>query len=366
MTSVALVVTHYYTAMLSLAILSSISLTTIIRKGTRTRIFNIIFPCILTATILLYSMLYAHGVIRFVLTVNWPYALLFQIIFYFSAQYVFSKLLNQNSLGTILICVTVLAIAIFFAWLATSTPIVAGAPVLPTRYIIYMIPFILSFLLGVLGRDKMMETNNKNDATILWLATVLALEGFAILGNNTSGLGFTLAYRGINFLVPPLAVLSALGVYRLFRTKRSSMQKFAKATAVATVLIIVTFNIYGVYATVHLQERYLGYFWLYNKPEYETALWITNFSSQTVAGDLKVFYLLNYYFNVKVDVSQCINYLTQTTSSSPQILFIYDQMLNNGYVDYRGYGVDPPENWTNRLSNLNLVYSNGVSYIYHG
>jgi hypothetical protein len=41
-------------------------------------------------------------------------------------------------------------------------------------------------------------------------------------------------------------------------------------------------------------------------------------------------------------------------------------MLRNGYAVYGGYIVDLPENWAERASSLNHVYSNGQANVYVG
>ena len=60
-----------------------------------------------------------------------------------------------------------------------------------------------------------------------------------------------------------------------------------------------------------LEERYLGYFWLYTQPEYRAVAWTGNaVSSTTIAGDVKAFYLLKCYFGVEVDVLEGLKYLS--------------------------------------------------------
>ena len=39
-------------------------------------------------------------------------------------------------------------------------------------------------------------------------------------------------------------------------------------------------------------------------------------------------------------------------------------MLKNGYVVYGGYSVDLPQDWTEKASSLNQVYSNGLVNVY--
>ena len=202
------------------------------------------------------------------------------------------------------------------------------------------------------------------------MTTVLGLECYAIFGNVDPGLGLTLAYRGLNFLIPPVVILSALGVrwlYELGAREGSTPRRAprtSKAVAIAVALFMLSASAYGVYACVGLQERYLGYFWLYTMPEYRAAAWAGNaVSSTTVAGDVKAFYLLNCYFGVEVDVLEGLKYLSER-GRSPQALFVYEQMLRNGYVVWGGYSVDLPSDWVDRAHSLSRVYSNGVASVY--
>jgi hypothetical protein len=39
-------------------------------------------------------------------------------------------------------------------------------------------------------------------------------------------------------------------------------------------------------------------------------------------------------------------------------------MLRNGFAIYGGYSINLPENWTEKLYELNLLYSNGSVNIY--
>jgi len=134
-----------------------------------------------------------------------------------------------------------------------------------------------------------------------------------------------------------------------------------------TFVAIASFNSYNVYAAVSRGERYMGYFWLYTYPEYRAGLWIANVSkNQTVAGDVKASYLLKGYFNVEVNVLQGLKYLTGKDRQRPLLIYMYWQMPENGYVLYGGYSVNLPENWTEKLYDLNIAYSNGLVKLYAG
>ena len=108
----------------------------------------------------------------------------------------------------------------------------------------------------------------------------------------------------------------------------------------------------------------MGYFWLYREPEISASSWIAaNRGNLTVAGDVKVSYLLEGYFNVKVNVLQGLEFL-EGNSSAPELLFVYPEMSTNGYVLYMGNVLALPENWTNQLTSLNCVYSNNMVSLY--
>jgi hypothetical protein len=58
--------------------------------------------------------------------------------------------------------------------------------------------------------------------------------------------------------------------------------------------------------------------------------------------------------------------LVRGEAQSPQVLFVYDQMLRNVCVVYGGYSVDLPEDWAEKASSLNHVYLNGLANVYVG
>jgi len=364
-TSASLVLTHYYTAILTAAILASMGLGAIImraKEGASLEARNLMFPAILAGSIFMYFLLYANWAFDFVSSIDWLSAASYQAVLFSLTLWLTLKPQNRKEIA--FMCPMVSAAAFAFAWLATRRSLVPGAPILPAHYILYAGPFIAAAPLCALGYGMMGKMRGEQHATpLFWLATVLGLEGYAIFGNADPGLGLTLAYRGVNFLLPPLAIISAVGVHWLHEYGR--LRKTVKVGA-AVVLFILSANVYSVYAAVNLQERYMGYFWLYRLPEYRAAAWVKGSAGNlTVAGDVKTLYLLKHYFDVNVDAFQGFRYLAGD-AQKPQILFIYDQMLKNGYVVYGGYSVDLPENWMEKASSLSQVYSNGLVNVYVG
>jgi len=202
-------------------------------------------------------------------------------------------------------------------------------------------------------------------ASLFWLAALMGLQAYAVFGG--SSLSLALAYRNLNFLHPALAILSAAGLYWLYETaKKPHLQKIMKLAVMTIFLVIATLNAYSLYAAVSLEERYMGYHWLYRTQELQAgALIATTTSNLTVAGDMKVLYLMRDYFGAKVSVLQGLRYLTGSSESQPPILFIYRQMLKNGYV-LSFHGVDLTKNWIEKASQLDLIYSNGLVELYRG
>lgn len=370
--STSLVLAHHLTAFLSIASLAAMAIGLSMdkgRKGVHPESPSLLLPSILTGITTLYLWLYAHRVLRFPFTVSdWLSAVSYQVVALALAIYLTLKPSAQTRARTALTCSMAAALTLLLTVFTMKRPIVPGAPTLPSRYLLYATPFILASPLMALGHGGIREMRGaRHAATTFWLAAILGLEGYAVFGN--SGFGLALAYRGVNFLLPPLAILCAAGLHRLYATVRKPRTpRLVRLAVVTALLVIVTLNSYSVYAAVSLEERYMGYFWLYKTHEYEAGAWIaTTANHETVAGDVKVSYLLNGYFNVKVDVLQGLRFLTGKGSSKPPILLlVYDQMLRNGYVLHGGYSIDLPENWMERASQLNLVYSNGIANVYAG
>jgi hypothetical protein len=362
--STILISTHHFTSFVAIIALSSIALAEFInshRAGLASQKHRLILPLILIAGAGLYYELFASAGFQVpLLPSDWLSAASYQVLAFSITLYITVNASKPSKRYMIVECLAALIITTLIVLLTTRRPLLPGAPLLPTSYIIYGTPFIIAsalIILGVGGQNAV--SRNKHLPTLFWFAAVLGLEGYASFG--IPGLGFGLAYRTLNFIQPPLAIFSALGLCRLYNaTNRSNSKKLMKTLAMTALLAITILNSYGVYAAVSLQERYMGYFWLYTMPEYHAGAWIAKIANnQTVAADVKVSYLLKGYFNVSVDSIQGLKYLAGKTVSEPQILLVYDQMVKNGYVLSTSYSVDLPENWMEKLSSLNSIYSNG-------
>jgi hypothetical protein len=367
----SIVLTHYYTAILTAAMLASMGAATLIskwKKSARLEGLSLLFPSILALMVLAYLAVYANWAFSFMSTIDWLSAASFQLVFFASMLYLAFKPHSTSRGKSIILCVAALSAALTLAFLATRRPLVSGAPVLPLHYLLYAGPFVAAAPLAILGYRAYKSLNNEHAILpLFWLAVVLGLEGYAVFGNVEPGLGLTLAYRGVNFLLPPLFILCAAGFLGLLEGKAKSLRRFTKVSAVTVLMVILTLNLFTFYAAIFVQERYIGYFWLYRLPEYRAGLWVSSAcSDEIVTGDVKFAYLLKCYFGLEVDEFQGLLYLSGKSSSKPEILLTYDQMTRNGYVVYGGYSVDMPENWMERSGNLSLVYSNGIADVHAG
>jgi hypothetical protein len=363
--SSALVMSHHLTSLIAIAILANIALASYIlsvMRGVSQDRSGFLLVSILTAAAALYFGLYAYRGLRIAFTLSdLLSAASYQILAFAITLYLAFKPQPSSDRGMLPACIASAAIAFLAASLCTRRSIMPDAPILPSRYILYAAPFILTSPLTVLGVGELHGMQSwEGYALLFWLSTLLGLESYAVFGS--SPLGLTLAYRTLNILCIPLTILSGFGLHRLCKASDGLGRRGAVKPAVMIVLIaIVALNSYSIYASILLQERYMGYFWLYRRSEYHAAAWVRGVAcNQTIAGDVKASYILRGYFGLSVDVLYGLKYLAGEAASEPRILFTYDQMAGNGYVIYGGYSVDLPGDWRGRILRLNLVYSSRV------
>jgi len=363
--SVALVMSHHLTALIAITILVSVTFAIEIfrvRRGNDLNKFSILLTSILSLIAVMYFNFYAQRGLRIAVTSSDVLSVVsYQVVAFVLVLYFIFKPGSYSRKRTFLSCLLSIILVFLIILLATERPIVPGAPILPKYYLFYASPFVLISPLMILGFGVVRDVKDeKYMVPLFWLAVLLGLEGYAVFGN--SPLGFVLAYRVIDFLWLPLAIISAFGLYRLLINGHVKISKFIVSLFI---LLILALNSYDFYASIMLQERYLGYFWLYSQQEYVASKWITTVTNQTILGDVKISYLLSGYFNVPTNPEQGLQYLIGDKDIKRITLFIYEQMLKNGYVLYGGYSIDLPKNWTEKTNNLDLIYSNGQVEIYN-
>lgn len=351
-TSIALILAHHLTPLITLAVLFGLALGLIIN---RVRGWSVFLPVLVLAVVgVLYFKVYAYEGFRVVLSWSeWVSAFAYQVVFFSLASYLTLHYSSRKCfpLGFIAVLTPLVLMLI-----CVRKPIVLGAPTLPIHYVFYMSYSIVIALLAVLGYRGIHGVNRKLLIVVLyWVSAILGLEGYALFSG--SELGLTLMYRGVNFLWPPLAVLIASAIWKR-SLLTSANNRYVKVTVALAMLVIVLLNLYNFYAATQLEERYMGYQWLYKPQEFNTGLWLASFRDNlTIAGDMKASYLLNGYFNLNTSVAEGYSYLYKGGILNG-ILYIYKQMLRNGYV-VGPYGLDLPDSWFKRLHRLDTIYSNG-------
>lgn len=329
-------------------------------SGKRDLLLLSIFVAVTLPYYLFYGM---NGLnIGFLLTQLLKYDILLPLISLLSVGCVSATLLirkpwhesrTRTAVAAFAAIISVLTVFLLF----TKMPIIPGVPLLPQRCLLYAVPFIILAPLAVIGFNYQ-KIRSSNAIPLFWLTSVLVITvSFA-----NSDIGLT--PRSVDFILPPLSILSAVGLCLMLTLKKPNSKMLAKLFALILLLSIVGLNVYSMYSTVGLQEKYMLYFYVYKPQEYSAAEWFTTLSNkQGIAGDVKVSYLLEGYFGVNVNVYQGLDYLTGK-GSKPSQLFVYDQMLKNGYVLGSGLSADLPDNWTGRLSKLNLIYTNRLATLY--
>jgi hypothetical protein len=363
-TAVTLVFAHHLTPLITIPLLLSIAIARFItntRKGLEPNKSDFLLVSTLAVAITLYFWLYALAGFKYTLTLSdLLSAASYQIVTFSLAMYVTLKPSTYSKTRTLFSTSAAIAVALFLTLLLMKKPILPGVPVQPTHYLLYDLPYILLpplFILGY-GYHRQNKTG-ASKASIFWFASVIGVGSYALFSNSPFSMSLT--YRTLNFLNPIAAIFVATGLYRLTSGNNAQAKRLLGMTAVvATILIIVASNVYSMYASVSLQERYMGYVWLYTQQEFEAGNWIANRSNVVVAGDLKTFHFFHDYYALDVDVLKGYEYLTDDSETPPQILYIYGQMQKNGYV-IGYYGLDLPENYMEKVSQLNQIYSNGYA-----
>jgi len=367
LSSVVLVLSHHLATLVTIGVLITLTIGLLYSKDSKTRYSvksNVGLLGILSGVAVAYFYFYSYSAFPAslsssdLLTVGAHQLVVLAVILFFTSKAGFpsrKQLLFCSSLIIMLSC--------FFVVLLTQRPLVSSAPILPIHYVIYMVPFMVLLPVMMFAFDGLYERRSRLLLPLFWLSPIIALEGYAIFSG--SPIGLTLTSRTLNFLILPLLILVGLAFYKCYTySKNARGRRIIILGMVASLLVVALVNCYSLFASVSLKERYMGYFWLYRAPEsVASALIYATTVNQTVAGDVKVFYLLRGYFGVKVDVYGGLNYLAGD-GSVPGLLFVYPEMVTNGYVIYNGNVWVLQENWTSKVVYLNAVYSNGMVNLY--
>jgi hypothetical protein len=171
-------------------------------------------------------------------------------------------------------------------------------------------------------------------------------------------------YRLLTFIGAPAIILASLALQSVLGgTRRRGLVKVA---VVAVILLISISSAYQTYAASIQRESLLGGQWAYQQSDLTGAKWMSANSvpgNLTLAGDLRMQYLLTDYLGVNVDTSSGYNYLESPhTAAKPAYLVTYSLMARNGYVTSL-YGEQLPGNWTAALTRSSPIYYNNGNII---
>ena len=109
----------------------------------------------------------------------------------------------------------------------------------------------------------------------------------------------------------------------------------------------------------YLQGSYLGCRWKYDIAEYKFASWLLGkIEGLKVCGDMKVKYLVEGYFGIKVDEGGRFKILNGENPAGKSLIATYKTMKKNGYV-LGPNGVELMQGWIKSISDrADKIFSN--------
>ena len=367
--SLTLAMAHHFTSLITILILTSLALGNLVnnvKKGIALKKSDFILVFIPVAFSALYYGLFAQaGMVMPLTLTEWLSLASFQLLAFAVVVYLmYTPAVNTNS-RLLFITMAAIASVLLFIALSLITSLVPSFTVsVQESALLYSAPYFVALPFIALGFENQRGLTGKV-APLFWIAPLAALEALALFSNTAVGIAFWI--RTPNFICVPAAILTAVGLYWIYeRTKGMHVRKLIKPTVTAIILAITVMGIYSMYATVSLQDPNMGYQWVYSKQEFKAGIWIKEVAgNQTVTGDVKVAYLMRDYFGSATDAMQGFRYLNNDTTTQPNILYTYSQMQKNGYV-IALHGLALPDNWTEKTTQMNLVYTNKLANVYAG
>jgi hypothetical protein len=365
--SAALILSHHMTMLLTIGVLAFLTFALFISKDSRfsgslkQNLWLLVIICGFTGVY--YGFFALQGLPLAVSEGDLLALAAYQVLAFSVVMFFVGKVKLSSSKGLIVRYLAVLAVSFGFVLFLTKKALFSSGPVLPFTSFLFFVPYIIVIPMVFFSFKGLHEHRSCLLVPVFWLTTLVAFEGFAVFGGSPMSL--LLAYRALNFLVLPLFILAGLAFYRLYvHSKALRLGKVVVVGLAVAVFVVASVGSYSLYASVSLQQPYLGYFWFYRSSEVSGAQWVAvNAPDLSVAGDMKVSYLLKGYFNVPTDVAGGLQFLGGS-GSKPQILWVYPEMFTNGYVVYSGNVASLPQNWTAKLGDLNQVYANNMVSVY--
>jgi hypothetical protein len=216
-----------------------------------------------------------------------------------------------------------------------------------TVFPLYFLPFAVPYIVGFyyVNEKKLTYVN-------LFLSSLLVLLLFSVLIKTS--LSFYIAYRLMDYISIPLAMLFGLGGVR------TKLIPFI-------LLILATSNFFAIFATVSLQLPYTGGTTeVYTQPEFFAVSFISHNNVLAEVSTCVKFQFLFQYFGQSVDRYSAYYYLIG--KAPPPTLFLLTPSLSQGYVlNYNENLPNPvPANYEEKLNNVSLIFNDGAVQLYMG
>ncbi len=361
-----LVATHHLTTLVTVVILLNIALASTIssikksREINKEKLFLIIASLFITLT---YYLFYAYKGFKYVFGfTDFISIFSFQAITWIPVLRTIltpDKMGNKKSLTPFIVATA----AIFLLTLISFKPLIPGAPVIPLKNQVTIIPYELVALIAAYGYVYLKEDNAKEKVTVclVWFTSILGLEGYAFF---SSQYGLVVAYRLLNFLYPPLAVFAGAGV-AAFLKKKKPLQMFLYFVLL---IALSTGTAYQSYTVVVEKNNYFGGQGVYTQQDLKLIQWIKkqDVGKRGIASDQKINYLLM-YIGRKADVLDGFLYLKEVKKQlKNSFLITYKDMEERGYyLTY--YGLKLPKGYIKKLNKkgeMNIIYVNNQDKMY--
>ncbi|MFP3233962.1 MAG: hypothetical protein RXR08_09840 [Sulfolobaceae archaeon] len=216
-----------------------------------------------------------------------------------------------------------------------------------TVFPLYFLPFAVPYIVGFyyINEKKLTYVN-------LFLSSLLVVLLFSVLIKTS--LSFYIAYRVMDYISIPLAMLFGLGGVR------TKLIPFI-------LLILATSNFFAIFATVNLQLPYTGGTTeVYTQPEFFAVSFISCNNVLAEVSTCVKFQFLFQYFGQSVDRYSAYCYLIG--KAPPPTLFLLTPSLSQGYVlNYNENLPNPvPANYEEKLNNVSLIFNDGAVQLYMG
>jgi hypothetical protein len=216
-----------------------------------------------------------------------------------------------------------------------------------TVFPLYFLPFAVPYIVGFyyINEKKLTYVN-------LFLSSLLVVLLFSVLIKTS--LSFYIAYRVMDYISIPLAMLFGLGGVR------TKLIPFI-------LLILATSNFFAIFATVNLQLPYTGGTTeVYTQPEFFAVSFISYNNVLAEVSTCVKFQFLFQYFGQSVDRYSAYYYLIG--KAPPPTLFLLTPSLSQGYVlNYNENLPNPvPANYEEKLNNVSLIFNDGAVQLYMG